>query len=219
MSLYPKNKLSIHDIKKFILIFYIVGIIGFILPYTRNIFIIITPLALILNIYLLAIFHHPYDSKHIIIFISILFVSFFLEVIGVKTGKIFGTYSYGEALGIKILETPILIGFNWLFLTYCSTSFWDHWHTKPFLVIILAPLLMVFYDIALEHIAPTLNMWSWAQNTIPFTNYLHWYLISMIFVILFKIFRLNTNNPLAITLFFTQFAFFIFLNIFFNIIL
>ncbi len=219
MSLYPKDKLSLKEIRKFIFVFYTIGILGFIIPYTRDIFIFITPLALILNIYLLAIYHYPYDSKHIIIFISILLSSFFIEVLGVKTGKIFGTYNYGDALGIKILETPILIGFNWLFLTYCSTSFWDHLGLKPIFVIILAPLLMVLYDLALEHVAPALNMWSWEQNTIPITNYLHWYVISMIFVLLFKIFKLNTLNPLAITLFFTQFAFFIFLAIFFNFIL
>ena len=137
MSLYPKDKLSLKEIKKFIFVFYTIGILGFIIPYTRDIFIFITPLALILNIYLLGIYHYPYDNKHIIIFISILLSSFFLEVLGVKTGKIFGTYNYGYALGIKILETPILIGFNWLFLTYCSTSFWDHLGLKPIFVIIL----------------------------------------------------------------------------------
>lgn len=83
--------------------------------------------------------------------------------------EIFGTYNYGNALGIKILETPILIGFNWLFLTYCF-SFWDHLGLKSIFVIILAPLLMVLYDLALEHVAPALNMWSWEQNTIPITN-------------------------------------------------
>lgn len=219
MRFFSKNKLSLPEIKKFIFVFYIIGIIGFLIPFTRNIFIFITPLALILNIYLLAIFHFPYDSKHIIIFISILLISFFIEVIGVKTGKIFGIYSYGDALGIKILETPILIGFNWLFLTYCSTSFWDNLHLKPIFVIILAPLLMILFDIPLEHVAPQLNMWSWNQNKVPITNYLHWYLVAMIFVLLFKIFKLNTKNPIAFTLFFSQFAFFIFLAIFFNFII
>jgi len=73
---------------------------------------------------------------------------------------------------------------------------------------------MVLYDLALEHVAPALNMWSWEQNTIPITNYLHWYVISMIFVLLFKIFKLNTLNPLAITLFLLNLLFLYFWQFF-----
>ena len=53
--------------------------------------------------------------------IAIACLGFFIEVIGVKTGFIFGSYYYGAAMGIKILAVPLLIGLNWSILVY-STS-------------------------------------------------------------------------------------------------
>ena len=38
-TLYPKNKLPVKEVQKFILIFYVVGVIGFLLPWTKNLFV------------------------------------------------------------------------------------------------------------------------------------------------------------------------------------
>jgi putative membrane protein len=45
-----------------------------------------------------------------------------LEVVGVKTGLIFGEYKYGSTLGIKLFEVPLIIGFNWVFVILGSIS-------------------------------------------------------------------------------------------------
>ena len=37
----------------------------------------------------------------------IVLIGFVIEVIGVKTGYVFGSYSYGDSLGFKILEVPV----------------------------------------------------------------------------------------------------------------
>ncbi|MBK7882949.1 MAG: carotenoid biosynthesis protein [Chitinophagaceae bacterium] len=39
-----------------------------------------------------------------------------VEIIGVKTGFLFGNYSYGIVLGPKIQSVPILIGINWFII-------------------------------------------------------------------------------------------------------
>lgn len=212
MNFYPKNKLPIQEVKKFVLIFYMVGLLGFLLPFSKDIFIKIIPLALLLSTYLLAIYHEKYTRKSILIFFLIFTLGFFIEVIGVNTGLVFGTYAYGKGLGIKLLNTPLMIGVNWLFLTYTSISLVEKLKLKQGFTILLAPLLMVLYDIILEQLAPLMGMWSWLGSTIPLRNYIAWYLFGVVFVSIFRIFRIDTRNPLAGILFICQFLFFVLLK-------
>jgi len=43
-------------------------------------------------------------------------IGFSVEGIGVATGVLSGSYSYGSAFGFKLFKTLIMIGVNWLFL-------------------------------------------------------------------------------------------------------
>lgn len=212
MNFYPKNRLQIQEVKKFVLIFYLVGLLGFLFPYSKDIFIKIIPPALLLSTYLLAIYHERYTRKSVLIFFLIFTLGFFIEVIGVNTGLIFGTYTYGKGLGLKVLNTPLMIGVNWLFLTYTSISLVEKLKLKQGFTILLAPLLMVLYDIILEQLAPKMDMWSWQGSTIPLSNYIAWYLFGVAFAAIFRIFRIDTKNPLANILFSCQFLFFVLLK-------
>jgi putative membrane protein len=208
MDLYPKNKITLTNVKKFVIIFYIVGLLGFVIPYTKGVFIFITPFALLLNTYLLMVYHKAYKLKDILLFLVILLSGFTIEVIGVKTGLIFGHYTYGNALGIKLFETPLLIGINWLFLTYTATAITGYLKVKKWLVVIVAPFFMVIYDLILEQVAPKMNMWSWQNSEVPIKNYVAWYAIAMVFVALLTVFKIDTKNPLAPIIFISQFIFF-----------
>ncbi len=209
MNLYPKNKIPLRKIKKFIVIFYMVGTLGFLIPFTNSLFIAITPFALLLNTYLLAIYHKKHDIKHIGVFVFIFITGFFIEMIGVNTGIIFGSYQYGSGLGIKIAGTPLLIGVNWLFLTYTSISVLDGLKINKNLSVIIAPTLMLTYDLVLEQVAPRMDMWSWQNNSVPLQNYVAWFLIALVFVAIMKIFKINTKNSLSRVLLTCQFLFFI----------
>ena len=214
MELYPKNRLPIREVRKFIVIFYIVGVLGFLIPFTREIFIRITPLALILGVYLLAVYHHKFSFKTVIGFAIVYFFGFGIEAIGVNTGLIFGNYQYGNGLGVKLFETPLMIGVNWLFLTYVSLSIVRQVKVKPIVSLFLAPFLMLVYDLVLEVVAPKMNMWSWESHSVPLKNYIAWYLIGLAFVWLIHRFKIQTKNPLALILFICQFVFFVFLALF-----
>jgi putative membrane protein len=213
MRIFPKNTLHIAEVKKFIIIFYAIGVLGFIFSWSRSFFITITPLALLLSTYLLAIYHNKYTQKDFFLFLVILVFGFFVEVIGVNTGLIFGNYQYGEALGPKLFNTPLLIAFNWLFLTYTATSLSEKISNKIAFQIWMAPTFMLMYDLIIEQFAPKINMWSWKDAVVPLKNYLAWWFIGFLFVCLLKIFRTNTNNPLAVTLLVCQFLFFVVLYI------
>jgi len=217
MNIYPKNVLPVTEVKKFILIFYSIGILGFLIPWSRNIFITITPFALLLSTYLLAVYHNKYFKREVFVFFTIFFLGFCIEAIGVNTGYIFGNYSYGGALGVKLFNTPLLIGLNWLFLTYTATAISEKITNKTALQLIIVPSVMFAYDLVLEQLAPKMDMWSWTSASVPLKNYIAWWIIGFLFVGLIKIFKIETKNPLAAILFICQFLFFMILFIVFNL--
>ena len=40
-------------------------------------------------------------------------IGFIFEIIGVKTGLIFGHYKYCNGLGTKVFDVPLIISLNW----------------------------------------------------------------------------------------------------------
>ncbi len=215
MHLYPLNKLPIIHVKRFIIIFYIVGILGFVIPYTKELFIAITPLALLVNTYLLAVYHQEYIRKDVVIFTTIVILGYMVELIGVHTGEIFGTYKYGKGLGFKVFDTPLLIGLNWLSLTYLTVGIASSLKFGKAFTLFFAPLLMLLYDIVLEQVAPVMNMWYWQNAVVPFKNYMAWYILSFLFTGVLIIFKVRTQNPLSMVLFISQFVFFLMLILLF----
>lgn len=212
-NIFPKNKIPHGEVKRFVLLFYAIGLIGFILPFSREIFSAITPFAMLLGIYLLAVYHTDYNRKAMIAFSIIFLLGFSVEAIGVNTGAVFGSYTYLGAMGIKVWGTPLIIGLNWLFLSYTATSILDEAKLPAWTVYFLAPLLMVAYDFFLEKSAPVLDMWYWDGDTVPFRNYVAWYLIGFLCVAILKMFGVNTQNILSKLLYFVQFLFFVLLSI------
>ena len=211
-----KQILSIpeREVQKFIVIFYIVGVCGFMLPFTRQLFVVLIPYSLVLTIGLLGLFHRIENpTKHITIFSVVYVFGFLVEMVGVNSGLVFGTYTYGSGLGFKVAGTPIIIGLNWLFLVYTSAAIVERIKTNNALKILLGALLLVGYDLALEQVAPKLDMWYWEGGAIPLKNYLAWFVIAILFHSLFKAFRINPHNPLAGILFVSQLVFFILLSI------
>lgn len=216
MILYPKNAIPLPEVKKFILIFYFIGVLGFLIPWTRSLFSTITPLALLLSTYLIAAFHGSLTKKDLIVFASIFAMGYGVEALGVNTGLLFGHYSYGSALGVKVLNTPLLIGLNWLFLVYAATSIAATITKKKPFQLLLAPTLMLVYDLVLEQLAPFMDMWSWLDGIVPTQNYVAWWIFGFLFASLIHLFKVETKNPLVVVLFSAQFVFFGILFFVFN---
>ncbi len=191
-------------------IIYLVGLIGLSITLTQSIFIRLTPITLLLTFLLLVIYHRSENLKRdLIIFIIIFLSGFLIEVIGVKTGDIFGNYRYGNALGLKFLETPLIIGLNWLMLCYVTTSIISRFRLNKVPVVILASLMMFIYDIILEQVAPQLDFWYWENGVVPVQNFVSWFFISVILNSLIQYFSVSTTNKLSISVYLIQFSFFV----------
>lgn len=205
-------------VKLFFMVFYAVGIAGMLIPYTFPLFVKLIPLALLLSSVTLALFHQTFNTKSVILFAVIYFVGFFIEVTGVYTGIIFGHYIYGSSLGLKLFETPLIIGLNWLLLAYISASVFEKVKIHPALKIIGASVLMLGYDVITEQIAPVLDMWHWTDKTIPIQNFVAWFFMALVFQTAFRVFRIKTANRLAPVILICQILFFLILYISFKLL-
>ena len=206
-----------------VILMYLAGTIGLLIPYTQPYFKLASPLNLWVSLILLISFHQDFNKKFIFTAIFIFLTGFFVEVAGVHTGMIFGKYRYGQTLGTQLFEVPLVIGANWLLLVYCSsisvkTVFANIRHksffTSIFIQSIIASLLMVGLDYLIEPVAISLDFWHWQSDEIPIQNFQAWFLISVILNYLFLNTKFSKENPLAISLLFLQFLFFISISIF-----
>ncbi|WP_273567384.1 carotenoid biosynthesis protein [Maribacter halichondriae] len=195
------------------IVFYCVGLVLYFLPLTHELFILVTPYTLVLVAVAIFSHHKEWSIKTIAVLASIFILSFITEIIGVATSKIFGMYTYGNGLGFKIADVPIVIGLNWVFLTYASNSIISKYTTKNIPIVVGAASLMVLYDILLEKVAPLMDMWQFSKNEPPVSNYVVWFLLALVFNGAIQQFKINTHNRPARWLFFIQLCFFIIIAI------
>lgn len=205
-------------VKGFIITLYSVGVAGILLPPSRELFIALTPSVLLLSFALILYFHQPpLNSRSAAAFLLIYLVSFFVEVAGVKYGFIFGEYSYGEGLGVKLFDTPLLIGLNWLLLVYCTSVIAGKIPGTAIVRIIAASLLMVLYDFIMEHVAPGMKMWSFEGGYAPLRNYISWFLLAVLFQSGIRAARIEIVNRIAPLVFYCQGIFFLVILIIFRL--
>ena len=101
-------------------VFHLSGILGIFFGDSAW-FISTTPLNLILSLVLLLL--NSNDSNKIVMIACLAFViGMFAEILGVNYGLIFGNYKYGNTLGPKMFNVPILIGYNWAMVLIITAS-------------------------------------------------------------------------------------------------
>ena len=190
---------------------YIAGLAGLSLPATRHLFIALTPFNLLTTGVLVVLAHEQPTRKFWLFCIAIILAGYGIEWLGVHTGKIFGQYQYLTALGPKLDEIPPLIGLNWLILTYSVGQVLQKYRANIVILSLGGATLMVFLDLLIEQVAPTLSFWVFSGGTPGLHNYLGWYIAAFLFLLLFNTMFKNTGNILTKWVLILQFAFFVIL--------
>jgi putative membrane protein len=195
-------------------LFHLVGLYGFLNSAYEALFIALVPYHLLLMLGLIVYSTNDFSNNIKIFALIIYFAGFFIEVIGVNTGIVFGDYSYGDALGLKLFSTPLLIGVNWLILVYCTGVLLQYFRIKNTLNFsLIGALILVGIDFLIEPVAIRFNYWSWASGLIPVQNYIAWYIFSFLLFFVFQRIDFNKKNKAAIVLLVAQIGFFLVLNI------
>ncbi|MGZ5302814.1 MAG: carotenoid biosynthesis protein [Bacteroidia bacterium] len=162
----------------FLLIIYTVGRIGLVSEIYSAQFQGLTWLNLVITAVLAFSFHQHFTKRFILICLGVFASGFIIEWIGVRTGAIFGAYKYGETLGLKLDNIPLLIGLNWLVLIYAVANFLKYFPLKTPLYILCGSALMVLLDFFMEPFAVRFDLWSWNNNAVPLQNYVGWFVTS-----------------------------------------
>jgi putative membrane protein len=196
----------------FLLLTHVAGIIGLTWPLTRPYFLLATPANLLVSAILLVVFQFPRNFAFYLFVLVCFIVGFAIEVIGVQTEVIFGSYQYGSTLGFKVWEVPLVIGVNWFILTYSFGILCFKLPLPKVLKSLVGALLMVILDFFIEPVAVFFDFWTWEEETIPTQNYWGWFGVAFLLQLFFVYLPFSKKNPLASYLLFAQILFFVILG-------
>ena len=193
-----------------IVIFHTVGLFG-LFSGSRDYFLSLSPMNLLISLGCLVL-SMRFSAKLAMDMALVGILGFTVEWIGVHTGYLFGDYAYGENLGWKWLDIPLIISINWIMLSFASIACVLHLTVPDWLKALLSALLMTGLDVLIEPVAIQSDFWSWNGGTIPIFNYVYWFLVS--FPVHYYLIRRKTaqQNPVGIGLFLVLIVFFGILN-------
>lgn len=198
----------------FLVIFYAVGTVGILLPEYRNTMLTLSPMNLLISFGALLLSRKNNFLPFLLMLVLCFIVGITVELIGTKTGLLFGDYAYGQNLGPKFMGVPWIIGLNWGILIVSTASVVQRLQIGLLAKAMLAALLMTALDVLIEPVAIASDFWSWKNGDIPIFNYICWFAIA--FPLQWINFKLKAvaSNKVANGLFVIMTLFFLILNIF-----
>jgi len=174
----------------------------------------------------------PGDRKGYFLFPTLAYgIGMTVEVVGVQSGMLFGHYRYGTVLGPGVLGVPWLIGLNWFLVAAGAAALADSLHDfvsrilpldSPAAVsrsvltsrVITGALLAVLFDRIMEPVAMRLGFWSWQDGQVPLLNYVCWFLVSALLILIGRRTIAPGSARFAARLFLIQAIFFLLLGFF-----
>jgi len=193
-----------------IIIFHLVGLVGFLIPAAQPYFIKLVPFHLLL-MFAVIIFTYNANIKRLLLFVSGVFLcGYLVEVLGVHTGKIFGSYYYGDTLGYKIAAVPLLMGVNWVILIFSVGQMMKSFKIRNSIVAsLLGAVALITFDYFLEPVAMKFDYWQWDWHKIPGQNFVAWFIVSVILLKFYYALGLKQQRYIGITMFASQLIFFV----------
>ena len=208
--LIPNNTTS--KISVFIIwLFHLCGMVG--ISYgNKEFFLAFTPINLFISFVLLFVNQKQLESKELKSAFLIFFIGMMSEILGVNYGLIFGDYVYLDNLGVKILGVPVLIGVNWIILTYITGSLSSFIFKNKYVSILMGAILMIALDLLIEPVAPLLGFWIFDLPEVPLQNYIGWFVIGLITQVIFQLKIVEKEFTFSTHLLIVNAIFFAFLN-------
>ncbi|WP_111683691.1 carotenoid biosynthesis protein [Winogradskyella tangerina] len=195
-------------------LFSISGIIGFLTPEYSEWFLSMTPFNLLLTFLIILVNIEKFKIQ-ILIAVAIPFLlGFITEGLGVNYGLIFGSYAYGENLGIKLWGVPLMICVNWALLTMASADVAKLFAKNIVVTSLIGAALMTGLDVVLEVSAPRFDYWEFENGVVPLQNYIGWFATAFVAHLGYQSFKIETNKVISlnvlisIVVFFTVFLFY-----------
>ena len=199
-----------------LLIFYGVGLVNVLMG--NDSIMRLSYLNLIISTLVLFANHKAWNARILFNLILVGIFGYTLEVIGVHTGVLFGEYAYGDALGFKVFEVPLVLALNWIILSYITLKFGIHLFKSNLVSVIFTSAVMTALDFLIEPIAVRYDFWMWfdhgieTPNSIPIQNYIAWFVFAIILNSLLVSDLRKSTNKFWPYLLITMTVFFVTLN-------
>lgn len=190
-----------------IIIFIFVGIISGLLSYFSHVstktLILVTSILLPLICLFSLIKSGVLKKISLKRFLVLGLVLFSLEIIGAKTGVIYGDFKYNTLFKPQLFETPIVMFFVWATLAVEAYSISSIFNKKAVKALTVG-IFLVIADLVIDPGAIKLGLWSWANSGpwygVPWSNYIGWLVLGIIGSTIL-IYKENKNNLLVTPLF------------------
>lgn len=190
----------------FLILVYVSGAIGFVV--NPSFFSPFTPYTLLLTSFVF-LTHQPLaKGPYLFGFIALALIGYFFEVLGVKTGLVFGEYHYGRSLGYALLGVPLVISLNWAFLISCGIAISKSVSGNVLVKALCSALLISLIDLLIEQTAAQLDFWYFENGSAGIHNFIGWFLISFIASFLFQKYLNGGNKKIALIILSLQVFFF-----------
>jgi putative membrane protein len=208
--LIPNKPTSIISIG-IIWLFHICGMIG--ISYgNKEFFLAFTPINLFISFVLLFINQVQLEKPELNAALIIFSIGMVSEILGVNYGLIFGDYVYLDNLGFKVLGVPILIGINWIILSFITGSMSSCIIKNKHIAALTGAILMILLDLIIEPVAPLLGFWIFDLPTVPLQNYIGWFVIGLTTQYIYHFNIERKEHLFSINLLIVNAVFFTFLN-------
>ena len=155
---------------------------------------------------------------NIITFVIIsFFIGVFIEIIGTKTGLIFGgKYEFNLKLspGPSISGIPLIIPLSWSGLTYMILNYFElvlggsfyFLSNQNITLLFLPSILMVLLDLILDPIAVDEKRWSWKKSGVyygvPLLNFVGWLFTTFLILFIFQLLQSDFKIDKEVDFFF-----------------
>lgn len=172
------------------------------------------PYLFIFNSLILIWYHRGWYLKFIIWLIFALITAFLYSYFTLHFPNLIGTYHFGASLKYKIGDVPLLMLCYWFIAIYTVMLVTKYAKTDLLSRVTIAAVIFTLIDIVAEPVAMQLDLWRWADKTVPIRNYIGIFVLGVIFSFFFFRLELKLKNPVVLTIFFANFMFYLLMNFF-----
>lgn len=190
-------------------LFNISGIFGILNPQYSNWFLSLTPVNLLLTFTILILnITEKFRLSIVIAFLIPFLLGFITEALGVNLGWIFGTYAYGNNLGVKVVGVPLMICLNWVVLTAITSDIAKYVSKNIWISALIGATLMTLLDVVIEVSAPRFDFWEFENAIVPLQNYFGWLVTAFFAHLGYQYFKVKTNTVISQHIFIAMLIFF-----------
>jgi uncharacterized membrane protein len=165
---------------------YLVGVVCISTGFLKPLVLSLTPVILLLTILTQLFFEGKPYAKTLPAAIGVGILGFTAEVVGVKGGWLFGQYAYGESLGPKLFEVPLIMAINWMLLVHAAVATMRQMFFAPFLAALASAVIITAIDALIEPMAGPLDFWHWENGIIPAQNFLGWLAVGFLLSLAYR---------------------------------